>query len=76
MKNVIYRPGEYFVYKNGDSYEIGKVFKPAGNDAYFCFYSSGETAAKTPVSVMHKLVNNYCIIDTNLGGNRGKQVNW
>jgi hypothetical protein len=25
---------------------------------------------------MHKLVNNYCIIDTNLGGNRGKQVNW
>ena len=53
-----YEPGELFVYMNGDHWELGEV-KSANNTGtgYFCWYSTGDTAASTPTSHMHKLAN-------------------
>lgn len=62
-----FKEGEYIIYVNGDRYEIGKI-KRIVNDGAFVWYSSGETAAKTPFDCMHKLVNGYLIGETNLGG--------
>lgn len=59
--------GEYIIYVNGDLYEIGKI-KRIVEDGAFVWYSSGDTAAKTPFGCMHKLVNAYCIGETSLGG--------
>ena len=62
-----FREGQLIVYCNGDKYEIGKI-KRVVKDGAFVWYSSGETAAKTPFDLMHPLVNEYCIGETNLGG--------
>jgi hypothetical protein len=53
-------PGEFFIYKNGDRLELGKVKRMAdeGGMAYYCWYSCGTTAARTPVELMLKLANN------------------
>ena len=59
--------GEYIVYVNGDRFEIGRVKSLRGDGAFVC-YHEGETAAKTPYYLMHKLVNGYCIKETTLGG--------
>ena len=37
--------------------ELGQVKSKARDDAYFCWYSTGDTAACTPVANMHKLEN-------------------
>lgn len=64
-----FEEGELFIYMNGDNAEIGKVKRKNNTgDGYFCYYSSGETAANTPVGCMYKLVNNYTIKGTTLGG--------
>lgn len=55
------------VYVNGDSYEIGKI-KRIVKDGAFVWYSSGETASKTPFDLMHPLANAHCISETSLGG--------
>jgi len=52
-----FRPGELFVYTNGDRWELGQVKSKARDDAYYCWYSTGDTAACTPVANMHKLAN-------------------
>lgn len=62
-----FEEGEYIIYVNGDRYEIGKI-KRIVNDGAFVWYSSGDTAAKTPFDCMHKLKNGYLIGETNLGG--------
>lgn len=62
-----FRDGEYIIYVNVDRYEIGKI-KRIVNDGAFVWYSSGETAAKTPFDCMHKLENGYVIGETSLGG--------
>ena len=50
--------GELFVYTNGDRWELGMVKRPNNaEDGYFCWYSTGDTAANTPTSHMHKLAN-------------------
>lgn len=68
-----FEEGELFVYTNGNSFELGKVKRPNNTgDGYFCWYHCGETAANTPVSHMHKLVNAYVINDESLGGEDGK----
>ena len=59
--------GEYIVYQNGDRFELGKI-KRVIDDGAFVYYSSGDTAAKTPFRCMHKLVNEYVIGETSLGG--------
>ena len=62
-----FREGQLIVYHNGDTYEIGKIKRVVSNGA-FVYYSSGDTAAKTPFDLMHSLANEYCIGETSLGG--------
>lgn len=62
-----YKVGQYIVYHNGDRYEIGRIKKLCSTGAFVC-YSEGETAAKTSYDDMHPLVNDHCIIRTELGG--------
>lgn len=58
MPDITYQPGELFVYTNGDKWELGLVKRPNNTgDGYFCYYSTGDTAANTPTSRMHKLAN-------------------
>ena len=66
-----YKEGELIIYKNGDSYEIGKIKRLTPGGA-FVWYSEGETAAKTPYAPMHKIINGYAIKDTSLGGSDGR----
>jgi hypothetical protein len=65
MKNN-FKENELIIYQNGDCFEIGKI-KRLTDDGAFVYYHSGDTAAKTPFSCMHKLSNAYCITETNLG---------
>lgn len=67
-----YKEGELIIYKNGDSYEIGKIKRLTPSGA-FVWYSEGETAAKTPYEAMHKIINGYAIKDTVLGGSDGRR---
>lgn len=61
-----FKPGELIVYQCGDRFEVGKV-KSVNGDHAFVWYSSGETAANTPVSSMHKLGNADSLGETMLG---------
>lgn len=67
-KPISFKNDELFIYRNGDSYELGKVKRKVDESTYFCYYHSGETSAKTPVECMHKLVNAHVIQQTTLGG--------
>ena len=62
-----FKENELIIYQNGDRFEIGRI-KRLTEDGAFVYYHSGETASKTPYDCMHKLINNYCVIKTNLGG--------
>ena len=62
-----FKEGELIIYINGNSCEIGKI-KRIVNDGAFVWYSTGDTAAKTPFDCMHKLINAYCIDKTRLAG--------
>lgn len=59
--------GEYIIYQNGEKYELGKIKRLTDHGA-FVYYSEGETAALTPYDTMHKLINEYVIGETSLGG--------
>lgn len=67
-----FKPGEPFIYKNGSSYEIGIVKRlcekhdPDEEQDYFCYYHSGDTAARTMTRSMHKLRNAYAFDITRL----------
>ncbi len=63
-----FKPGELFIYRNGDRYEIGKVKGVKDETHYWCYYHEGSTAASTPVDLMHKITNGFCIKETTLGG--------
>lgn len=52
-----FKPGELFVYTNGDRWELGKVKRLREDGKYACWYSTGDTAAVTPPEHMHKLEN-------------------
>lgn len=63
-----FKNGEYFIYVNGDKYELGKVKRENDNGtAYFCYYHEGNTCAWTPIDCMHKLVNAYIIREDGFG---------
>lgn len=62
-----FKEDQLIVYHNGDKYEIGKI-KRIVQDGAFVYYSSGETAAKTPFDLMHPLYNANVIRETSLGG--------
>ena len=53
-----FEPGEPFIYRKAPGvYELGIVKRDRGDGTYACYYSQGDTAAVTPVSLMRKLVN-------------------
>lgn len=62
-----FKVGEYIIYCNGDTYEIGRIKSLCENGA-FVAYHEGETGAKTPYDLMHKIINEYTIKETTLGG--------
>ena len=64
-----FKVGDLVIYQNGSSYEIGKIKRLAedGSGAWV-YYSSGDTATKTPYDHMHKLMNAYVVTETTLGG--------
>lgn len=64
-----FKVGEYVIYHNESThvYELGRI-KSLRGDGAFVAYHSGETGAKTPYDLMHKLVNGYLIKETLLGG--------
>ena len=72
-KDHDFKVGDLIIYQNGDRFEIGKI-KRMVDDGAFVWYSTGETAAKTPFDVMHKLLNSYVITETELGGRDAKKV--
>ena len=67
-----YKEGELIIYKNGGSYEIGKIKRLTETGA-FVWYSEGDTAAKTPYDCMHKITNTHTITATALGGPAAKE---
>ena len=62
-----YHDGDYIIYRNGENYELGKI-KRVVQDGAFVWYHSGDTAAKTSFDCMYKLLNEYVIGETSLGG--------
>ena len=62
-----WKPGDLFIYRNGERFEIGKV-KRVASDGVFAYFSEGETAAKTPFDCMHVLANAHAVTGTSLGG--------
>ena len=71
-----FKENELIIYQNGDRFEIGRI-KRLTEDGAFVYYHSGDTASKTPFDCMHKLINNYCIVKTTLGGETFRQrVKW
>lgn len=67
MRREDFNIGEYIVYVNGEKYELGRI-KSLQDDGAFVAYHEGETGAKTPYDLMHKLINSYAIKETSLGG--------
>ena len=66
--NKEFHPGEYIIYQNGDTFQLGKI-KRLCKDGAFVWYHEGDTAAKTPFSRMHKLENSFVLGNgTALGG--------
>lgn len=63
----MFKEGEYIIYVNGDRYELGRIKRLCDDGAFVC-YHEGETAAKTPYVCMRKLVNEFTIKDTTIGG--------
>lgn len=61
------KTGDYIIYVNGDRYELGRI-KSITEDGAFVAYHEGETGAKTSFDLMHKLINDFCIKETTLGG--------
>ena len=57
---IKFEPGELFVYTrdgNGEHMELGQVKRKVDDDTYACWYSTGDTAARTHVRNMRKLAN-------------------
>lgn len=58
MERQTFEPGELFIYRKApDVYELGVVKWQRDDHTYYCYYSSGDTAAATSVANMRKLVN-------------------
>ena len=62
-----FEEGEYIIYIGTCGMVLGKI-KRIVEDGAFVYYSSGETAAKTPFRMMHKLKNQELIKKSILGG--------
>lgn len=67
-----FHEGEYIIYANGDTFQIGKI-KRIVSDGAFVWYHGGDTASKTPFHLIHKLENAYVVEGTSLGGGDGEK---
>jgi len=53
-----FEPGELFVYEKAPGvYELGVTKRQRDDATWFCYYSTGDTAAATPAPLMYKLTN-------------------
>ena len=68
-----FKAGQLVIYKNGDKHEIGKI-KLLDGDGAWVWYHSGETAALTSYRNLFPIDNAYCIKETSLGGDAGKEI--
>lgn len=62
-----WKVGQLVIYQNEDIVEIGKI-KSMKEHWAFVNYHSGETAAMTDYKFLKPIINDYCILSTNLGG--------
>lgn len=70
MENIYeLKEGQLIFYVNKYKVEIGKI-KSITDGGAFVYFSEGETAAKTSFDSMLPIVNERCITDTNLGGEK------
>lgn len=72
MTPTDFKKGDYIIYINGYTIELGRIKSLTYDGAFVC-YSDGETAAKTPFDCMYPLLNGYAITETTLGGETFKQ---
>ena len=53
-----FEPGELFIYEKAPGvYELGVTKWQRDDHTWFCYYSTGDTAAATPIANMRKLTN-------------------
>ena len=53
-----FEPGELFIYEKAPGvYELGVTKRQRDDHTWFCYYSTGDTAAATPIANMRKLTN-------------------
>ena len=53
-----FEPGELFIYRKAPGvYELGVTKWQRDERTWFCYYSTGDTAAATPIANMRKLTN-------------------
>lgn len=57
---------EPVLYQNGNTFELGIIKSYCGNNEYFVWYHTGDTAAKTHVRYLHKISNKYAFKITRL----------
>lgn len=67
----LWKEGDLVIYcpPTSDLYELGKIKRldSKGSGAAFVYYSSGETAARTPLEFLRRLKNYHVIEKTHLG---------
>ena len=51
--------GEPVIYQNGNRFELGIIKRDCGDDEYFIWYHTGDTAARTHARHLHKISNRY-----------------
>ena len=66
-----YKEGQYVMYRNVDTYEIGKI-KSLRHNGAMVYFSGGETAAFTSYYLLKPIMNDYVIKETILGGRKWK----
>jgi len=58
-----FKVGQLVIYKGADGYEIGKIKRFKDKENAFIWYTSGDTAALTHLSLVKPLINDYAVQD-------------
>jgi len=58
-----FKVGQLVVYKGSNGYEIGKIKSFRDKENAFIWYTSGDTAALTPLNLVKPLINDYAVGD-------------
>lgn len=63
-----FKEGQYVIYQNGRSFEIGRIHHRNANGNYAVAYHTGCTLASTPEDNLHPIKNDYIFgCEENLG---------